>query len=141
MIDLPDIASESEEGSCDLTFAAASHSVRPDGSHEIVARGIHHGTPVGFTAVLLPKWEPWEIDGIPRTLYRGGVTIGADGPAGDAFLKAINELYGTREAPGRSHGYGVKPPSPARRVDFPPKTQRRLLPNCRHDAKHQSAVR
>jgi hypothetical protein len=100
-MDLPEITSDSEDGFCDLTFAVASHSVRPDGGHEIVARGVHQGALVGFTVFILPKWEPWQVEGIPDPLYRGGVVLGPDGAAGDEFLKTMGALYGTEDAPLR----------------------------------------
>lgn len=101
MSDIPEITSEFEsEGFCDLVLRAVSHATGPDGSQTIAARGTHNGRPVGFNVMILPEWEPWDVESL-GTLYRGGVLIQADGEQSHAFLRALDELYGTREASDR----------------------------------------
>lgn len=98
LLNVPEITSDTESGFCDLLFAPASHSVRPDGSQTVVARGVHHGLEVGFSIELSPAWEPFEID-VLTPPYLGQVTLIADRPHSDRLLSALDGLYGVNEHP------------------------------------------
>ena len=84
----------------DITFTIAAHEQARDGSLRVTARRVHRNRAIGFVAVVLPRWEPWQVEGVPRVLHRGGITIEPDDAAGDHFVEALDELFGTGLAPG-----------------------------------------
>lgn len=84
---------------CDLQLTAASQVPGVDGGREIGVRGLHGGESVGFSIILLPRWTPWEIEGLSHPLERGGVLLRRDGAEGDAFVRALDDVYRTRQRP------------------------------------------
>lgn len=96
----PEVTSEEEEGFHDLVFYLSEHKRLPDGSQSIRGSGTHKGRALGFEAVLGPTWKSGSIGGgIPIVTYQGIVTYRATGPDSDAFVQALDELYGTKVAP------------------------------------------
>src|SRR6185295_12054808 len=76
------------------------HKKLQDGSQAIQVAGTHQGRPVGFEVILGPSWEGGSLGkDIPLVAYRGKVTYRGTGPESDAFLRALDEVYGTKLAP------------------------------------------
>jgi hypothetical protein len=94
-VDLPDVTAESEEGFADLAFRLIRSDVGGDGAHHVEAWGQHNGQPVAFLAVLEPTWEPQPIEDTPNHWYWGWVLLRSVGTASDAFVRALDLLYGT----------------------------------------------
>ena len=92
----PEITSGPDEGWHDLTLAIRHSEKLTDGSQALHAYGVHHGRKVGVIVVLSPEWPKASFDQkVPFTAYKGVVTYRSVGPASDALVQIIDELYGT----------------------------------------------
>ena len=80
---LPEITSESEEGYYDLVFAIEDYKKLPDGSQAILASGMYKGRKVSLGVYVSTG----------SVIYR---SVGAES---DLLLKALDEIYGTKQAP------------------------------------------
>ena len=97
---LPDITSESEEGYHDLVFAIEDHQKLTDGAQRILASGMYKGRKVGLEIDLGAEWRSGPLDAdVPVTIFRGSVSYRSIGMESDLLLHAIDEVYGTKQAP------------------------------------------
>ncbi len=82
----------------DLTLAIERRERNEDGSQTLVVAGAHHGVRVGFELWLGANWRAKDLgDGL---VMRGGtVTLRRRGAESDAFVKALDEIYATRQSP------------------------------------------
>ena len=97
---LPEITSESEEGFYDLVLGIEDHKKLPDGSQRILASGMYKGKKVSLEIELGGEWHAGSLDDdVPLTIYRGDVSYHSVGAESDLLLRAIDELYGTKQAP------------------------------------------
>jgi hypothetical protein len=88
---LPEITSQKEVADWqDLVFAIES-STLSRGSRVLVAKGLHKGAIVGFSAKFDQDWKQEGKGKIP--LAFGAITFGSTGPESDAFIRALAELY------------------------------------------------
>ncbi len=72
----------------------------PDGSQTIRASGMYKGSRVSLVIYLGAAWRHGSIDaGFRLTTYQGLVSFHSVGTESDRLLQAIDELYGTRQAP------------------------------------------
>jgi len=60
---------------------------------------MHLGTPVGFAVSLASDWELQVLEDSKLPLYWGHAEIVSLGEESDAFLRAIDEVYGTNLNP------------------------------------------
>jgi hypothetical protein len=99
-VSLPEIMSESEEGFYDLLFAITEHRKLADGAQTILASGLYKGSKVSLEIYLYPSWQslPFDAD-VPLTTYRGNLSIRSIGAESDLLLRAIDEIYGTKQSP------------------------------------------
>ena len=94
-MDLPDVTAESEEGFVDFDLRLIRLEVADDGSTQVEAWGQHDGTALAFLAVLLPEWKAQPIEGMAGHWYWGSVLLRSVGAPSDAFVQALDALYGT----------------------------------------------
>jgi hypothetical protein len=67
---------------------------------QVSAQGSHHNTTIGFQVRLGSTWERQELESAAiNELYWGRAEIVSIRPASDAFLRLLDELYGTRLNP------------------------------------------
>jgi len=86
----------------DLVLFIDDDQKLPGGGHSLRAFGLHGGKKVGCEIVLQDTWIRKQIEPhIHQLSYRGTVTFRSPGPAGDAFVTALDELFGTGQAPKR----------------------------------------
>ena len=97
---LPEITSESEEGFRDLVLAIEDHQHSADGSQTFLASGMYKGRKVSLKVYLGPGWRSGPPDkDVPVTIFQGGVSYRSVGAESDLLLQAMDELYGTKQAP------------------------------------------
>jgi hypothetical protein len=96
----PEVTSEEEEGFHDLVFYIEDHKRLPDGSQSIRGAGTRKGRPLGFQVILGPSWQSGSLGkDIPLVTYRGTVSYRSTGADSDAFVQALDDLYGTKLSP------------------------------------------
>jgi hypothetical protein len=99
-VSLPEITSESEEGFHDLVFAIEDHKKLSDGSQTILTSGMYKGRKVSLEIFLAPGWRASPLDAdVPLTTYRGTVSYRSVGAESDLLLRAMDELYETKQMP------------------------------------------
>jgi hypothetical protein len=95
-----EVLSESEEGFKDLVFYIEKVTPQADGSKVIRVRGYYKGSPVGFEVVLGAKWKKGSMSPVlPMETYSGVVLYRSVGAESDAFVQALDDIYGTRRSP------------------------------------------
>jgi hypothetical protein len=98
--DIPEITAELEEGLVDLVLGLQEHRLNDDGSQTIRAAGLHKGSRVGFDLILASGWKKAREDkDVPLQIHTGAVSFRRVGSESDAFLQALDELYGTKVRP------------------------------------------
>ena len=96
----PEVTSEEEAGFHDLVFYIQEHKRLPDGSQSIRGMGTHKGRPLGLEVVLGASWRAGSLDkDVPLVTYRGIVTYRSTGADSDAFVQALDLLYGAKVSP------------------------------------------
>jgi len=96
----PEVTSEAEGGFQDLLFFVQDYKRLPDGSQSIRGSGTYKGRVLGLEVVLDSTWQAGSLGkDVPFMTYRGFVIYRATGPESDAFVQAIDELYGTKLSP------------------------------------------
>ena len=98
---LPEVTECSEEGYADLSLKLETIQRSLDGVCRLVARGVHRGTRVGFAVSLPPDWELQVLEDSKIPLYWGRTEIVSLGSESDAFLRTLDEVYGTNLNPQR----------------------------------------
>lgn len=97
---LPEITSESEEGFHDLVLAIEDHKKLPDGAQRILASGMYKGRKVSLEIILDAAWRSSPPDpDVPITTFQGSVSYHSVSAESDLLLQAMDELYGTKQAP------------------------------------------
>jgi len=97
---LPEITSESEEGFHDLVLGIEDHQASANGSQTLFASGMYKGRKVSLQVHLGPEWRSAPLDkDVPLTVFRGGVSYRSVGAESDLLLQAMDEVYGTKQAP------------------------------------------
>jgi len=97
---LPEITSESEEGFYDLVLAIEEHQESVDGSQTLLASGMYKGRKVSLKVHLGPGWRSGRPDkDVPLAIFRGSASYRSVGAESDLLLQAMDELYGTKQAP------------------------------------------
>ena len=97
---LPEITSESEEGFQDIVLAIEDLKKSPDGAQRILGSGMYKGRKVSLEINLGAAWHPGAPDAdVPVTTFQGAVSFHSVGAESDLLLQALDELYGTRQAP------------------------------------------
>jgi hypothetical protein len=97
---LPEITSESEEGFHDLVFYIQDFKRFEDGTQMVRASGTYKGRKVGLDIILGAHWVSGSIGkAVPLITYRGSASYRSIGSESDAFLKILDELYGTKLNP------------------------------------------
>lgn len=97
---LPEVTAEREQDMADLVFRVQEHRRQPDGSQRIRAAGLHRGREVGFEVVLGATWAMGKAEkDVPFRISRGTVSYRRVGPQSDAFLQALDEVYGVKLSP------------------------------------------
>ena len=96
----PEVTSEEEEDFHDLVFYIQDYKQLPDGTRSILAIGTHKGQPLGLEVVLAANWRGGSLgNDVPLTTYGGTVTYRSAGTNSDAFIRVLDELYGTKLNP------------------------------------------
>lgn len=92
-----EVTSQEEEGFHDLVFYIEELKRLPDGSQSIRCSGTHKGRRLGFDVVLADEWQT-SAPGkdIPIVTHRGSVAYRSTGADSDAFVQAMDEIYGTK---------------------------------------------
>ena len=85
----------SEGDFVDLDLPMASFQRDLDGVQEISARGRHSVASVGFLVSLGPVWERQDLENSEMALYWGRAELVSVGIESDAFLRLLDEVYGT----------------------------------------------
>lgn len=93
-----------EDDFVDLDLPMANFQRNLDGDQEITARGRHGNANVGFSVSLGPLWERQDLENSDVALYWGRAELVSLGGESDAFLRVLDEAYGTRLDPIRMHG-------------------------------------
>lgn len=97
---LPEITANAEEGFVDLGFSIRTREALPDGSQALNVYGLHHGREVGITVILGSKWKKGSLGTNPSIpTYTGLITYQTLGPASDAFIEVLDQLYTTKLQP------------------------------------------
>ena len=98
---LPEVTAESDvEGSVNLVFRVQEYKPLADGSQSIRVAGLHKGREVGFELILDPTWKKGKLSNdLPIEMSKGTVSYRRVGPASDAFLQVLDELYGVKQNP------------------------------------------
>jgi hypothetical protein len=94
-VNLPDVTAESEDGFVDFDLRLIRSETAEDGALHVEGWGQHEGTPLGFLVVLQPDWDPQPIEGSSGHWYWGSVLLRSVGTPSDAFVRALDALYGT----------------------------------------------
>jgi hypothetical protein len=96
-----EIAVEAKKGEgIELLFGIEQQDVNADGSRTLQARGTYKGTPVGLILALGPKWETVTPEDKAKFVFHTGtVEYRTIGEPSNAFLAALDELFGTKLAP------------------------------------------
>lgn len=83
-----------EDGFTDLTLGLEDLARREDGTCTFQARAFYEGRMLAFGVKL---WSEWEVQELDETgpLYWGNVEISSVGAESDAFVKVLDDLYGT----------------------------------------------
>ena len=79
----------------DLVFRLTESKREPDGARSFQADGTYAGSPVGFEVLLPAGWNSPRDGGFGT----GVVIIRSRGEVSDAFLKALDTMYGTKLSP------------------------------------------
>jgi hypothetical protein len=79
----------------DLDLPMANFQRDPDGVQEISARGRHSDNSVGFLVSLGSVWERQDVENSAVALYWGRAELVSVGIESDAFLRLLDEAYGT----------------------------------------------
>ena len=95
----PEITAEETEGFHDLVFYVEEYRRLPDGSQSLHGTGTHKGRRLGFEVVLGPHWEAGSLKNVPVETYRGTVTYRSTGAESDAWVEALDGIYGTKMSP------------------------------------------
>jgi hypothetical protein len=97
---LPEVFSESEEGFHDLVFYIQDYKKLADGTQTIRASGIYKSQEIGLDVVLGSNWNAGSLlKNVPIVTYRGQVIFRSIGTGSDSFLKAVDQIYGTKFNP------------------------------------------
>jgi hypothetical protein len=97
---LPEITANTEDGFVDLGFSIRSREAMPDGSQALNVYGLHHGREVGITVIIGSKWKKGSLGtNPPIPTYTGIITYRTLGPASDAFIEVLDQLYATKLQP------------------------------------------
>src|SRR6185369_1959127 len=99
-IRLPEITAESEEGFHDLVLAIEEHKELPDGAQRILGSGMYKGRKVSLEIQLGAAWRSSAPDAdVPIKTFQGAVSYHSVGAESDLLLQAMDEVYGTKQAP------------------------------------------
>src|SRR5258706_1612482 len=92
----PEVTSESEEDFHDLVFFLPSAPRLADGSRALRASAVHRGRPIEVEVRLGPRWTSGSLGkDIPLITYKGVVVYRSTGPRSNAFLRSLDQIYGT----------------------------------------------
>ncbi len=96
----PEVTAEEQEGFHDLIFYIQGQKQLPDGSQSIHGVGTYKGRQLGLEVVIGPTWKGASADkSLPLTIYSGSLSYHSTGGDSDAFVQALDELYGTKLSP------------------------------------------
>ena len=96
----PEIASGSEDGFHDLVFLIREHRRLPGGVHALHVSGTHRGRPVGLTIEIGPFKPAGALaKDLPLSIDTGAVVYRSTGAESDAFLRALDGVYGSGQNP------------------------------------------
>ena len=87
------IISEGDFVDLDLPMASVQRDL--DGVQAISARGCHRDASVGFVVSLGFIWERQDVENSEVVLYWGREELVSVGSESDAFLRLLDEVYGT----------------------------------------------
>jgi len=95
------VTSEADEGFHDLVFFIAEQKTEVAGAQVFHASGTYKGRQLGFEVVLGPTWKGGSPPdkNIPIVLHTGMLTYRSTGAESDAFVAALDELYGSKVSP------------------------------------------
>jgi hypothetical protein len=99
-VPLPEITSYREDESADvagiLVFAILNHVLKEDGAQAIGVMATYQGNDVALYVILSPDWDKGMLDpSLPLVTYTGQVVFEAIDERSNAFIQALDELYGT----------------------------------------------
>lgn len=84
----------------DFAFGISEYKRLPDGSQIMTAVATNQNSRIGFEIVIDGAWQSQSLPGgLPIMFHRGAVTFRSIGPESDAFVLALDELYGTKIHP------------------------------------------
>jgi hypothetical protein len=93
--ELGEVRIVSEDDFVDLDLPMASFQRDQDGIQEISARGRHGNAAVGFLVSFGPVWERQDVENSQLVLYWGRAELVSVGAESDAFVRLLDEVYGT----------------------------------------------
>jgi hypothetical protein len=94
-VKLPQIASKSEDGFVDLSFAIGSRQQKAACGERLVAMGRDGAQDVGFAILLEPGWKEVRLEGVKLTTYQGRAVVESIGQRSNSLVQAIDRLYST----------------------------------------------
>ena len=89
-----------EDDFVDLALAITDVTRSRDGTVSVVARGSLEGVVVGLIVDVLPAWTAQELEGGGGWFYWGKLRYRSLGAESDAFVTALDRLYGLGGQPG-----------------------------------------
>jgi hypothetical protein len=93
-------ADEEEKGFHDLSFYIQEQKELPDGTQIVRVAGTHKGDPLSIDVVLGADWKAGSLGkDVPIVTYQGVVLYRSNGLDSDAFIRVLDELYGTKVHP------------------------------------------
>ena len=96
---LPEITAASDTAWHDLTFRVQQRGRLPEGGQLLRVAGAYRQKPVALAVLLGPAWTAGHLGNLTLVTYSGTVTLRSLGEESDRLLRAIDELYGTRQRP------------------------------------------
>jgi hypothetical protein len=95
---VPEVTSESREGSTDVVFQLRDHRATADGGQALTAIGLHAGREVGFDVELGP-WRENPPGYVNMSTWQATIRLRSRGESSDALLAFLDLRYATKLAP------------------------------------------
>jgi hypothetical protein len=95
-LEMPELTAEIEGGWVDLCLKLENLTRDSDGACRLEASALFEGQIVAFAITLGTTWEPLAEEGMAKSFYRGGAHIKSLGSQSDAFIRSLDQLYGTK---------------------------------------------
>ncbi len=96
MNELTEIQIDLEDDFADFNLPLVSSSLDEEGVRKITCRGKHGGSAIGFLVSLGSAWDRQDVEDSDLILHWGQTEIISLGAESDAFVRLLNEAYGSQ---------------------------------------------